>query len=247
MTDTEKLLLSDIKRNYEKKILGKAGKVKAENSFELFVYDQLNSFKDYEKKVYNEVNEIYEKLGWVKYGYFDTINSFWTIFKCAAKRVMEYDRKDLEEQAFFQDYAYNKNDARKLAQKVLWRFPQLDTLAALTHCAANFMPCMDGKFNSLKYSTSKDHLPVFADRINADEKYEQYKNWLKENIDDLCLGDYYETDGESIKGKPLFKGQSVDRPLPEKEGEIKDCLNEIIIRIIKRAGYMAEKIENRAG
>lgn len=220
MTDTESLLLLDIKRDYEKKILDKAGKTKAENSFELFLYDQLNRFKDYEIKAYEKVNEIYKKLGWDNYEYFDTINSFWTTFKCAAMWVIKYDCKD--KQAFAKDYADNKNDARKLAQKVLEQFTDFEKIAAFTHCAANFMPCKDNKFNSLKYSTSKDYLSVFADRINVDDKYKQYKDWLEQNKDNFCLGDYYKTGGESIKGKPLFKGQSVNNPLPKNEGEIKE-------------------------
>lgn len=67
-----------------------------------------------------------------------------------------------------------------------------------------------------------------------------WKEWFISNRTKYCFEDYYyiytdENKIVHIKGIPFFKAQSLSHPLPCEEGEIKECLDEMVKRIYVRA------------
>ena len=64
----------------------------------------------------------------------------------------------------------------------------------------------------------------------------------------VCLEDYYyiyrapdNAEEPHIKGIPFFKTQSLMYPVPKTEGEVKECLDEMVKRIKIRAYRIYEK------
>ena len=84
--------------------------------------------------------------------------------------------------------------------------------------------------------------------ITEDNIWEWYIWFLNENNRiDYCLQDYYHIlshkDGtKKLIGIPLFRGQSLEYPVPQKEDEIIECLEEMIKRIETRVMRMAKKL-----
>lgn len=147
-------------------------------------------------------------------------------------------------------------------------YPKLKELAALTHSAANFMPCpsvpgtRENTYNHMKGIGERVHdfLPLMVDFIErhcGDEAFRAqvggvtvdgetlrgWKQWLISNREVYRLEDYYEccTDERNvtqIKGIPFFQTQSLDDPLPRTAGEVAQCLDEMVRRIQNRAGRL---------
>lgn len=72
---------------------------------------------------------------------------------------------------------------------------------------------------------------------------EKWHNWFIKNRETYCLEDYYDIKDEHLEYKPLFENQSLECPVPQKEDEVIECLEEIIKRIETRAMRMAKKLE----
>ncbi len=106
------------------------------------------------------------------------------------------------------------------------------------------------KGQELFYSKNENEKNAY-ENISEDNVYKWYEWFLDEkNRDDYCLQDYYHIlsykDGtKKLIGIPFFRGQSLDYPVPQKEDEIKECLEEIMKRIETRAIRMAKKIEQQ--
>lgn len=128
-----------------------------------------------------------------------------------------------------------------VSRELLARKSQYRELAALTHTAANFMPCPCFSYNALKGCKEqvRDFLPLMVDYAER-QGNQEWKDWFILNRKKYCLEDYYYIDtGEDhaahIKGIPFFRSQSLDHPLPRTEEEITECLDEMITRIRARA------------
>ena len=72
-----------------------------------------------------------------------------------------------------------------------------------------------------------------------------WHKWFLKNREEYCLEDYYDIKDGHIEYKPLFDKQTLEYPLPQKEDEIKECLEEIIKRIETRAIRMVRKLEQK--
>lgn len=70
-----------------------------------------------------------------------------------------------------------------------------------------------------------------------------WRNWFIKNRETYCLEDYYEYKDGKLKGVELFKGQTLEHPVPLEKSETEDCLEEMIKRIKTRAMRMAKKLE----
>ena len=76
-------------------------------------------------------------------------------------------------------------------------------------------------------------------------------DWFVDNREKCFLEDFYvidenESGNVRIKGIPLFKGQDLNNPLPKEQGEIEECLKNLIIITINRALKMACDINNNS-
>ena len=70
-----------------------------------------------------------------------------------------------------------------------------------------------------------------------------WHNWLITNQGKFFLQDYYEIDGERLKGKTLFHEQSRLAPLPTKEEDIRICISNEINILKNRADKIQEKLK----
>ena len=145
----------------------------------------------------------------------------------------------------------------------------ISSLAEYCHCIANFMPCPEKPYNEAKgcLSDVRDYFPLMIDKIQRciDEdkpiKYtvkgrektvpaetlKSWKKWFIDNRKELCLEDYYYVisykNGETaIKGKPLFKGQSLSEPFPSDTDKVNECIRTMLHKIDKRANRMVRRI-----
>lgn len=145
---------------------------------------------------------------------------------------------------------------------------QIKNLASLCHSVANFMPCPSFPYNSAKGLVKKMHdfFPLFIDLIDAHckqgksitydhgeqaqvevevETLQRWREWFISNRGKYCLEDHYyiytdENGEERIKGIPFFKSQSLNNPLPLTEGEVAECLDEMVKRIYVRAFRLSD-------
>lgn len=153
---------------------------------------------------------------------------------------------------------------------------KIKLFASLTHCVANFMPCPEPPYNQAKGGLDevRDFFPLMIDYIQgqmdliiqkneSDEvvvnekfniKVSDIKNWHKWFIDNrkkYFLEEYYYIKNENnnviIKGIPLFKGQSLENPLPyDDESKLNECFGNILRITRYRALKMAAKIQTYA-
>lgn len=144
-------------------------------------------------------------------------------------------------------------------------FEYLQTLAKLTHTIGNFTPCLDNEFNSLKgvLFDVKDYLPLMVDKIEkclgenvgindkasgksiSVEELRKWKKFLISNRMKFFLEDYYyiqkQDENEKMIGIPMFKTQSLEHPIPNKE-ELEECIKEMNKRIYNRGLRIVCKI-----
>ena len=154
------------------------------------------------------------------------------------------------EASFPQRYLEPREGIVRIVHSTVQSYPQLNELAALTHCVANFMPCPPPEYNHEKGLAEKVHdfLPLFVDFIDAhcesgsDETadMQKWKAWLIANRERFCLEDYYTVQNNHIKGIPFFRTQSLNHPLPSTKSEITECLAEMTLRIRTRANRLLE-------
>ncbi len=75
------------------------------------------------------------------------------------------------------------------------------------------------------------------------DKLKKWKEWFINNQFSYCLNGFYEvTKDNKIKGKKLFDGQSLKKPLPETREEIMEYLNKIKALLIQRGETMDKSI-----
>lgn len=176
----------------------------------------------------------------------------------------EYDKRDdkiglpISKEKLGCKYHEKNTNHYEYIRKTVLLFNGLMELAELTDSMANFSPCPETPFNTLKGVVPDvcDFLNLMIDKIqlcvdaNIGIEYEmfdgtvysadavQVKKWHKwfvDNIEKYCIGEYYYIDGEKLVGRPMFETQSLNHPLPSTEKEIQQCI-ESIIRIIKNRG-----------
>lgn len=76
----------------------------------------------------------------------------------------------------------------------------------------------------------------------------RWKEWFlnEENRTNFLLEDYYVIDYEKgrkkLKGKPFFKNQKLTYPIPVKDEEVEECINNIITITQRRAQLMAQRL-----
>ena len=159
-----------------------------------------------------------------------------------------------------------KNDTHKgFVDKTIELFPELEELAKISDSFSNFSPCPEHPFNLLKglLSDTCDFLNLFVDKIqdcvgkrvglekgnySADaDKLKSWYEWLKTNRELFFLQDYYEINGDQLKGKPLFPGQSLSKPLPITKEEIRLCVNNELEILKKRAKMIKKYCVERGG
>ena len=136
----------------------------------------------------------------------------------------------------------------------------LANFAELTHSIANFMPCPD-HYNSDKgiLEDVRDFFPLMINKIqkcvnkpeNQTEKenwnkWHEWHKWFADNCEKYKLGMYYRVEEKEneriIVGKPLFKGQSLENPVPKNKEETDECILNMIKRIVERA-YLLSSVE----
>lgn len=250
---TKEMLLKDVKEiNYIEKL------------FQFFISDQKDV--EYGKATY----QIYQKLGWHQNTYFDVINSFWTTFSFAmhskfpniypiakaGKNVKIYKKHHNKYNSFPEKYFKENSCERKHVNEVCKEFPDINTLAKLCHCVANFMPCPKG-FNSPKgfLNDVKDYFPLMIDKIQecvdngmditlnnnsiSNKTIKIWHNFFLENQEKYYLNMYYNVNNNRIEGIPFFSGQSLSSPCPQEYNQINECLMNIIECINCRANLIS--------
>ncbi|PXW87167.1 hypothetical protein DES38_1175 [Streptohalobacillus salinus] len=158
------------------------------------------------------------------------------------------------------DYVKEKQSSKCLEEK----YKNIKDLAVKCHSISNFYPVPDNKFNRVKGMCGVgDFLPVMIDKIQKhidDETsliqkdicidLDTLKIWhefFKEKRQELFLDNEYTVNGDTLKGNLLFRKQSEGRPLPLKETEYIECLNNILDRIHKRAALMEKFWDKKEG
>lgn len=144
---------------------------------------------------------------------------------------------------------------------VISDFNELLELAEITDSMANFAPCPDSPFNTLKgfLPEVSDFLNLMVDKIQFcfDEKLElryvdyrgcvyaanieqmgAWHEWFLENRERYYLQDYYDIEENKLVGRPLFSTQSLNYPLPLRTEEIHECAKNIIKIIHNRETLM---------
>ena len=170
-------------------------------------------------------------------------------------------------------YAYVSNnrigaliDEYKVVEKAL---PYMQEFFQLTHSIGNFMivPGYKQPYSNAKALCDeiKDFMDLFLLKLFTDGEegkisYKQYngeefvvydcvknkwRDWLKENIELLCLQDYFQMKNVDIKPLPLYEGHSFKCTLPTSKETLKECIEEINKRIKVRGLRMIMKINNK--
>lgn len=146
--------------------------------------------------------------------------------------------------------------AKRMAKEIT----DIMVLSKLCHCVPNFMPCpnIEGeKYNRIKGQLSdvRDYFPLMIDKIQKcvsqqskledveDSVLQNWHSFFVENRRRYFLEDFYYVTKKGEKyflvGIPLFKGQSLENPMPNNLEEAKECLENIIKNIQNRALRMA--------
>lgn len=189
-----------------------------------------------------------------------TCRVFGTGTTTALKYAAQNELRDISKKA----YAKKVLDSGNIQQKILRDFIKnakyanvLKDLASQCHSVANFMPCPNTPFNTVKgfHKRVCDFFPLMIDLINEEKEItytykeekrtvpqkevQKWKAWFIENREAYCLEDYYDIVDGCLLGKAFFDGQSLDNPLPKKESELTECLSEMVKRITDRAEKLA--------
>lgn len=153
----------------------------------IMTYFSDSKMGDLEKKeITDDVDFLYDLLGWDNYKYFDSINSFWTIFSyglhaiapddypiAPAKNIKNAYKEEFNEEHGLYHYdsypqKYNSSEKKlKVNNKKLRKeSPQIDVFSELVHSVQNFMPVPDKDFNIAKGSSlAHDFLPLMIELI----------------------------------------------------------------------------------
>lgn len=116
----------------------------------------------------------------------------------------------------------------------------------------DYFPLMINKIE--KCYVEKTGIKYYVDNkqeLISHDTVEKWHKWFLENIEEYCLEDYYDVKDGHLIYKPLFdcekceNKQTLKYPVPQKEDEIKECLEEMIKRIESRAMRMAKKLEQQ--
>lgn len=180
-----------------------------------------------------------------------------------------YENADgIRQPSFPERYLEPRMGIVSIVNSTISSYPKLNELAALTHSIANFMPCPSSPYNAAKGLVRRMHdfIPLFIDLIDAHcgqgksityanpqrgqvevnvITLQDWKDWFISNRSKYCLEDYYyiytdKDNNDHIKGIPFFKSQNLSYPLPCKENEIVECLDEMVKRIRVRAFRLSE-------
>src|SRR5690625_1237557 len=136
-------------------------------------------------------------------------------------------------------YKYFLSHDEKLSEKII-------EFSSLTHCVANFGPCPDASFNSLKGKLPevRDFLNLMIDKIQSQidknealnhegqtisiDTLKVWKKWFIKNRKKYFFDEYYKVEDfggvKRIIGLPLFTSQSLKNPIPRTGDEVKQCL-----------------------
>lgn len=138
----------------------------------------------------------------------------------------------------------------KYVDAVILEFNELIELAEITDSMANFAPCPEQPFNSLKglLPEVSDFLNLMIDKIQfcidkgvdleyidneskvyyaSIEEIKKWHEWFKINREKYYLQDYYDIDGERLIGRALFSTQSLSNAIPQTVEEIHECARNI--------------------
>lgn len=187
--------------------------------------------------------------------------------KAYANKVLE---KWNLQHVILEKYFFDSSNNKVLSEKVLELTPLCHSAANFMPCPSKYE---EGKksYNQLKgiLNDVRDYLPLMIDKIqqcidkNQPLKYsvdgkedevslstiECWKNWFEDNYEKYFLEDYYviheENGNKKLKGKPLFKNQSLSYPIPKTKEEIEECIKNIILITNRRADSMAKRIISR--
>lgn len=168
------------------------------------------------------------------------------------------------ESSYYSKFLNNENHHSKFAKMIAKEISGIQKLSALCHCAANFMPCPDDEYNSVKGSLPDvmDYLPLLITKIQkcvsdsgeseiSKDIIKKWHEWFLENRRKYFLEEFYyvtkEYDKDILVGIPLFKGQSLENPMPNNLSEAKECLDNILYiiqnRALKMACFLEQKVE----
>lgn len=142
---------------------------------------------------------------------------------------------------------------------VALEFSELSLLAELTDSMANFAPCPDSPYNSLKGLLPNvcDFMNLMIDKIQScidnkvimDVHFSNIKihadiyqirawhDWFIDNRERYLFQDYFDIEGERLVGRELFYGQSLLKPLPMSYTEIQECIKNML-KIIRNRGQL---------
>lgn len=138
----------------------------------------------------------------------------------------------------------------KYVDAVMLEFNELIELAEITDSMANFAPCPEKPFNSLKglLPEVSDFLNLMIDKLQicldegvgleymdyggnvycaCVEEIKMWHNWFRVNQEKYYLQDYYDIEDEKLVGRPLFSTQSLLNPIPQTAEEIHECAGNI--------------------
>lgn len=249
------------------KLGGYLGTELENRDFARYVYELLG----WNRTIYfDAINSFWTTFSWVMHCYYPLKYK-----KMPAGNISIYKNKHFDYQTFPERYVANEKDVLNDIVRLLESNDEIKCFASLCHCVANFMPCPDayekGKlsYNQLKgvLLDVQDYFPLMIDKIERcyvkqmgiaytikDEKTKKeisydtvvsWHKWFLKNREEYCLEDYYDIKDGHLEYKPLFDKQVLEYPVPQKEDEIKECLEEIIKRIETRAIRMAKKLEQQ--
>lgn len=165
---------------------------------------------------------------------------------------------------FGKKFFVKNNLHREKAEFLLDKYPEFINFSNVCDSIANFMPCPNYPYNSLKglLPDVKDYLNLMVDKIQEcidsgkGMKYDngkvtinvkieeliKWKDWFITNQKAYHLEEYYSIENDRIKGIPLFEKQSLAHPIPKDEDSVKKCTNEMIRRINNRAKMISSDL-----
>lgn len=189
----------------------------------------------------------------------------WDDENCLRYRT-EYNKRDnniglpISKEKIGSKYHEGNTSHYEFIRKSVLLFDGLVELAEITDSMANFTPCPEIPFNTLKGIMPDvcDFLNLMIDKIqlcvdkNIGIEYVDYKDkvyaadavqvkrwhqWFIDNRENYFLNEYYCVDGNNLKGRAMFVTQSLHNPLPRTEKEIQECIDSLI-SIIKNRGNL---------
>lgn len=192
--------------------------------------------RDFYNKIFT-IDSTLEKYGGKHIWSYDTINSFKTIYNQSDVLQKKEDKnKKREDLKYLQHFAFWTHTLGNFTPIPFYTVTEKGYIRSTNQQRGSRKEYIDRTFIDIKKAFE---LMSFVDqKFNGNKKELDFKT---DYIDYFCLQEYCTINNDEIIAIPLFDRKFENKTHPQSLSELKECILEIIIRIIKRGIMIVEK------